>query len=268
MSTMDEAISAFKTVQKQNWPSFASMEMLTMLPAAQLVKRARVRAGQRVLDVGCGTGVVALSAALRGAQVTGLDFTPELLAHARENAQIVNVDVDWIEGDAEALPFPDSSFDAVLSQFGHIFAPRPEVATSEMLRVLKPGGTIAFSTWPPDLFVGRTFKLLSHYLPSPAAVPSPALWGDPTVIEERLGNAVSDLVFDQLTAIAPALSPKHHQFNQERFIGPVTKLVQMLESSDPKRLAAFRAEYEAISADYFEDNAVSLGYLVTRATKR
>jgi SAM-dependent methyltransferase len=266
---MTDAISAFKAMQKQSWPSFAPMEQLTMLPAAQLVKRARVRAGQRVLDVGCGTGVVALTAALRGADVVGLDLTPELLERARENARTVNVDVEWIEGDAEALPFPDNSFDTVLSQFGHIFAPRPDVATAEMLRVLKSGGTIAFSTWPPDLFVGRTFELLSRYMPPPPSeVTSPALWGDPAVVRERLGDAVTNLVFDRLTAIVPALSPKHHQFNQERFVGPITKLAQTLGSSDPERLAAFRAEYEAISADYLEDNAVSQGYLITRATKR
>jgi SAM-dependent methyltransferase len=267
MSATD-GISAFKAMQKKSWPSFAPMEMLTMLPAAQLVKRARVRTGQRVLDVGCGTGVVALTAALRGADVTGLDLTPELLERARENARIVDVDVEWVEGDAEALPFADSSFDTVLSQFGHIFAPRPDVATAEMLRVLKPGGTIAFSSWPPDLFVGRTFELLSRYVPAPPeGVASPALWGDTAVIGERLGNAVTDLVFDRLTAIVPALSPKHHQVNQERFIGPITKLAQTLENSDPERLAAFRAEYEAISSDYFEDNAVSQGYLIARATK-
>jgi SAM-dependent methyltransferase len=267
MSATD-VISAFKAMQKQSWPSFAPMEILTMLPAAQLVKRAHVRAGQRVLDVGCGTGVVALTAALRGADAIGLDFTPELLERARENARIVDVSAGWIEGDAEALPFDDCSFDVVLSQFGHIFAPRPDVATAEMLRVLKPRGTIAFSTWPPELFVGRTFELLSRYMPPPAEVASPALWGDPAVIEKRLGDAVTNVVFDRLTAIVPALSPKHHQVNQERSIGPISKLARMLETSDPERLAAFRAEYEAISADYFEDNAVHQGYLITRATKR
>jgi ubiquinone/menaquinone biosynthesis C-methylase UbiE len=110
------------------------------------VKFANVRAGQNVLDVGCGTGIVAITAARIGASVRGLDLTPELLERARENARIANVEIDFREGDAEALPFDDVTFDVVLSQFGHMFAPRPDVAMAEMLRVLKRGGTIAFNS--------------------------------------------------------------------------------------------------------------------------
>ena len=110
------------------------------------MKRAKVKAGQRVLDVACGTGVVAVTAARAGAIVTALDLTPELLVRARENSKIAEVNVDWHEGDVEKLPFENAAFDVVLSQYGHMFAPRPEIAVAEMLRVLKPGGTIAFST--------------------------------------------------------------------------------------------------------------------------
>ena len=158
----------FKEVQKQGWAHFAPVEALTTPQAARLVRHAGVRAGQRVLDVGCGTGVVAITAARRGAQVTGLDLTPPLLEQARENSRIAGVTVEWLEDDAESLPFEDATFDIVLSQFGHMFAPRPEVALDEMLRVLKPGGMIAFSTWPPELYVGRTFAL-DRPLPASAA---------------------------------------------------------------------------------------------------
>ena len=164
VSSSADPFSQFKQAQKQGWAHFAPLEALTIPQAARLVRHAKVKAGDQVLDVGCGTGVVSITAARMGAQVTGLDLTPELLQRARENARTSEVQVDFHEGDAENLPFPDSSFDVVLSQFGHIFAPRPEIATAEMLRVLKPGGTIAFATWPPELYVGRSSALAMKYL--------------------------------------------------------------------------------------------------------
>src|SRR6266436_4004902 len=201
-----DAIAKFKETQKQGWAHFAPLESVTTPTAARLVKFADVQSGQRVLDVACGTGVVAITAARIGANVTGLDLTPELLERARENSGVAEVDVDWHEGDVEALPFPDGAFDVVLSQFGHMFAPRPEAAIAEMLRVLKPGGTIAFSTWPPELFIGRTFALVGRYMPPPPpGIAPPTLWGDPTVIRERLGAAVRDIVFDRATMLVPAL---------------------------------------------------------------
>src|SRR5919204_4910400 len=134
-----DAIAKFKEAQRQGWKHFAPLEALTIPSAARLVKFANVRAGQYVLDVGCGTGVVAITAARIGARVRGVDLTPELLERARENASVANVEIDFREGDVEALPFADAIFDLVLSQFGHMFAPRPNVAIAEMLRVLRPG---------------------------------------------------------------------------------------------------------------------------------
>src|ERR1035437_3566868 len=147
-----DPFESFKAAQKQGWAHFAPLEAITTATAARLVKRAAIHAGQRVLDVACGTGVVAITAARLGAHVTGLDLTPELLEHAPENSPIAAAEIDWHEGDVERIPFADGSFDVVVSQFGHIFAPRADVAIAEMLRVLKSGGTIAFSTWPPELF--------------------------------------------------------------------------------------------------------------------
>jgi len=134
-----DPIAKFKEAQRQGWAHFAPLESVTTPTAARLVKFAGVQSGQRVLDVACGTGVVAITAARIGANATGLDLTPELLERARENSGVAEVDVDWREGDVEALPFQDRAFDVVLSQFGHMFAPRPEVAIREMLRVLKVG---------------------------------------------------------------------------------------------------------------------------------
>src|SRR3954466_7097247 len=190
-----DTLAAFKTLQRERWANFAAVATVTTAPAARLVKYAGIGAGARVLDVACGTGVVTVTAARAGAHVTGLDLTPELIAVARDNARIAGVEVEFHEGDVEDLPFERESFDVVVSQYGHIFAPRPEVAIGEMLRVLKSGGTIAFSTWPPDFYIGRLFTLIARYMP-PAAVPvaSPALWGDANVVRERLGERVRDLV--------------------------------------------------------------------------
>jgi SAM-dependent methyltransferase len=222
----------------------------------------------RVLDVGCGTGVVAITAARRGARVTGLDLTPELLERARESAKIAGLEIEWHQGDAEQLPFEDRAFDAVLSQFGHMFAPRPEVAVAEMLRVLKPGGTLAFSTWPPELGMGRMFAMIGRYVPPPPIeMPPPPLWGDPNVIRQRLGNAVKDIVFARDTMHVSALSPQHNRAVTEQTAGPVIKLVETLSASDPARLEEFRREFDSLIEGVIEDNVIRQGYLMTRAIK-
>src|SRR4051794_17859996 len=205
-----DAIAQFKQMQKESWPSFVPFETITTPEAARLVNWAGIRRGQKVLDVGCGTGVVAITAARLGATVSAIDLTPELLVRARENAAIAEIDVDWKEADAEALPFPDATFDVVVSQFAHIFAPRPDVVVAEMLRVLKPAGTVAFSTWPPELLVGRTMGIRSRYMPPPPAdVPPPVLWGDPNIVRQRLGDKVKDIEFDRQRMHVPALSVQH-----------------------------------------------------------
>lgn len=263
-----DVLKGFKAAQRASWAHFAPLQAFTTEPAAHLVRHAGIQPGQRVLDAACGTGVVAVTAARRGAQVTGLDLTPELLTAARENARVASVDVDWHEGDVEGLPFEAGTFDVVVSQFGHMFAPRPDVAIGEMLRVLKPGGVIAFSTWPPELCVGRMFALNAGYMPPPPpGVPPPILWGDPNVVRERLGAAVRDIRFDRGTMRVPALSPRHQREIMERSSGPVLKLVEFLTAADPDRLAAFRAECDALNAEYLDDNVLRQGYMMTRAVK-
>ena len=257
-----------KQVQKQGWAHFVPFEAIYTPAAAKLVGHAGVEAGQRVLDAACGTGVVAVTAARLGAKVSALDLTPELLERARENAQVAGVKVDWYEGDVEKLPFKDAEFDVVLSQFGHMFAPRPEVAVGEMLRVLKRGGTIAFSAWPPELMVGRSFAITGRYMPKPAVkIPPPPLWGDPHVVRERLGTQVKDIVFDRGRMLVPALSPQHYRENVERLAGPVRKLVESLSQSDPAKLAELRREMDELTAEYLADNQVRQDYLMTRAVK-
>jgi SAM-dependent methyltransferase len=264
-----DPFQAFKETQRDNWKSFAPLAMTTTPSAAKLVAFARVRPGQKVLDVCCGTGVVALTARRAGASVTGVDLTPELLAVAKENASIAEVDdIVWKEGDVEKLPFRDGEFDLVLSQFGHIFGPRPEVAIGEMLRVLKSGGRIAFTTWPPELFIGRMFALTASYMP-PAPGPKPAPpweWGDPSLIAQRLGGAVRDLTFDRSEQVTPALSPQNYRQMIEQSAGPIIRLLQSLKDH-PDRLRQFRREYDELAGQYFDGNLVHQGFLMTRATK-
>jgi SAM-dependent methyltransferase len=266
MST--DPIAKFKETQRQGWKHFAPLEVMTTRPAAHLVQFAGVRPGHRLLDVACGTGVASITAARAGASVTGLDLTPELLERARENARIGGFDVEFREGDVEALPFSDAEFDVVLSQFGHMFAPRPEVAIAEMLRVLKPGGTIAFTTWPPELLIGASFALVGRYMPPPPPGASPPpQWGDVQIVRERLGQSVNNIVFDRGCMWVPALSVANYRDHIEKTAGPMLKLVEMLSTSNPARLASFRREYDALVAPYFDDNVVRQDYLLTRAVK-
>jgi SAM-dependent methyltransferase len=263
-----DSITQFKEQQKAAWANFAILEHMTGTVAPRLVRFAGIKADATVLDVACGTGVVALTAARLGAKATGVDLTPELIARAKENAGLMKLDATWREGDAEELPVPDASFDFVVSQFGHIFAPRPDVAMREMLRVLKPGGTIAFATWPPELFTGRMFALTSKYAPPPPAeVSSPLQWGDPAIIRERLGTAVKDMMFTRDTMLFPTLSPQHYRLFVEQNLGPLIKLLQSLDRSDPNNGAALRRELEELSAQYFENNTLRQDYLLTRAVK-
>jgi SAM-dependent methyltransferase len=255
-------------MQKVMWAGFGQLEALTGSVAPRFVRLAGIEKGHDVLDVACGTGVAALSAARIGARVTGVDITPELVAQAKENAELMRLPATFLEGDAEALPVPDAAFDVVVSQFGHMFAPRPEVAIAEMLRALRPGGRIAFSSWPPDLFVGRTFALMGRYAPPPPpGVSPPVQWGDPAIVRERLGGAVKDVVFTFGTMFFPTLSPQHYRRFTETSLGPAVKLLQGLDASDPDKAAAVRREMEELCALYFEDNAVRQDFLITRATK-
>ncbi|NNL86285.1 MAG: class I SAM-dependent methyltransferase [Myxococcales bacterium] len=262
-----DAIAKMKDAARAGWSTFAPFEMTTCLVAPKLVSFAGVGPGSRVLDAGCGTGVVAVTAARLGAAVKGLDLTPELLERARENAKIAGVDIAFQEGDVEALPYPDASFDFVLSQFGHMFGPRPDVTTAELLRVLVPGGTIAFSTWPPDVFTGRMFALLARYAPPPPEGASPpGLWGDPKLVAERLGDRVRDLVFDRERLRLPGLSPNHVQLFLEVNVGPIQGLIAHL-SSTPQELTNFRAEMLALIELYFDENHLRQDFLMTRAVK-
>ena len=265
----DDSFAEFKRRQREMWSSFAPTAALTTPVAGHLVEFAGVTPKEKVLDVGCGTGVVAITAARRGATVRALDLTPALLEHARENEKIAACGpIEWIEGDAERLPFPDGSFDVVVSQFGHMFAPRPQVALAEMRRVLKRGGRIAIATWPPEHFVGRFFELVGRYSPPPpeGAAPPP-LWGLVPVVSERLSNGFGPPFFERGVMKVPALSLPHLWHYMSASIGPLQKIAERF-ANEPEKLGAIRKEMMELAEPYFSNNIMHQDYLLTRAEAR
>jgi SAM-dependent methyltransferase len=157
--------------------------------ADRLVQAAAVEPGMEVLDVACGTGNVAIPAVKAGARATALDFSPELLEVARERAADAMVEVDWVEGDAQDLPFEDASFDRVLSAFGHMFAPDHARTAEEMKRVCRPGGVIGICCWSPTGAVGRMFATVGQVVGGPPPEEPPPLWGTEEHVRKLLGEA-------------------------------------------------------------------------------
>ncbi len=153
-----------------------------------VIERSAMEPGMDVLDVACGTGNATIPAARGGARVTGLDFSPELLAIARERAADAMVEVEWVDGDAQELPFEDASFDRVISTFGHMFAPDHQRTAAEMLRVCRPGGAIATACWTPEGSIGRMFGTIAELVPPPPGGTPPILWGTEEHQRELLGD--------------------------------------------------------------------------------
>src|SRR5262249_28540070 len=160
--------------------------------ARQYYERLEIPPGARLLDVGCGSGQLALIAAREGFPTTGVDIAENLIERARERAVAERLNARFEVGDAEALPFQDASFDVVVSVIGAMFAPRPELVARELLRVCAPGGTIAMANWTASGFVGQMFKAIAGFI-APANMPSPLLWGEEAIVRERLGSGVSQL---------------------------------------------------------------------------
>ncbi|MDE1819308.1 MAG: class I SAM-dependent methyltransferase [Euryarchaeota archaeon] len=243
--------------------------MVTIHVVPELVRFAGIRKGQRVLDVGTGTGAVALAARRAGAEVTACDLTPSMIERARENARLAKLDgIHFEVGDCEALAFPDASFDQVLSQFAHIFAPRPETAASEMLRVLKPGGRIAFAAWTREGGHAATAAVAKKHGLVPKGVPDMLHWGDERTVRERLGPGVRDLQFRRGAFRWRMMSPRHLlEFNLKN-TGPVARSYTSF-GEDVARREAWLHDLElayATGADHVGAN-FPMHYLLTRATR-
>ena len=261
-------IAELKEKAKVGWASFISFEALTSTAAPKLVKFSGARKGMKLLDVACGTGVVALTASRLGVEVEGIDLTPELINRAIENSKIMGLKAKFVEGDAEFLPYRENEFDIVLSQYGHMFAPRPSVVVKEFARVLKPGGILAFSTWPKELFMGKFFKLIESFSqPLPLEVASPVLWGDMAIIEDRLKDHFDHIEFGRDTMFAPTMSPAHMLKLFEKNAGPLANLVKAL-ADDPTKLSNLRNAALVLIEKFFSNNFLRQDFLMTRCVKK
>lgn len=234
----------------------------------QTLRVAKLRPGERVLDLATGTGITAIAARERGAVVTGVDLTPELLAVARSKANEAGFgDIDFREGDAEALPFADASFDVVLSTCGHMFAPDQQKVASELARVTRPGGRIVFLAWTPEGGLGGWFRITNKHFPPPADLPSPFNWGDPEKVRLLLGSNFRDIAFSSGDCPQFGASPEDiWQLFSTRY-GPTVRAVTSLQG---EALQALRGELLSYLAGYrAADGKVRWGreYLITRAVR-
>src|SRR3954468_377522 len=187
-------LDGIKAKQQKTWASgdYGAVAALIQPIAEYLVQAADLSAGSRVLDVAAGTGNASIAAARCGCRVTSTDFVPALLARGRERAEAEHMPMDFDVAAAEALPYPDGSFDAVLSVVGAMFAPDQERVAAELTRVCRSGGTIAMANWTPDGFIGEMFRTVARHI-APSGMPSPVLWGDEATVRERLSNGIADL---------------------------------------------------------------------------
>jgi SAM-dependent methyltransferase len=187
--------AAIKQRQQATWASgdFAVVGTTLQIVGESLAEAVDVRAGERVLDVAAGNGNATLAAARRFAEVTSTDYVPALLEKGRLRAQAECLGVQFQVADVEALPFADGSFDLVLSTFGAMFAPDHARTASEMLRVVRPGGRIGLANWTPEGFIGRLFKVIGAYVPPPAGLKSPALWGSDVHLAKLFGEGVAQI---------------------------------------------------------------------------
>jgi SAM-dependent methyltransferase len=230
---------------KEMWDAgnFAIVAERILESGELVVDRAGVEPGMKVLDVACGAGNATLPAAKAGARVTGLDFAPGLLEIARERAADAMVEIDFIEGDAQALPFDDASFDRVVSTFGHMFAPDHRKTADEMRRVLRPDGVISVACWTPDGSTGRMFRTVSGLMPPPPpGFQPPPLWGTEDHVREMWGDA--DVTFERHEIVWTDESVESYaQFMLQNF-GPLLNAREVLGERENELDEAFRAYLE------------------------
>ncbi|MPZ13064.1 MAG: methyltransferase domain-containing protein [Chloroflexi bacterium] len=233
-------LAAIKERQQQTWASggYHKVAATIVIVSEQLCETVDLRAGQRVLDVATGNGNAALAAARRFCDVTGVDYVPALLEHGRQRAAAEALDVDFREGDAEALPFADASFDVVLSVFGTMFAPDQVRAARELLRVCRPGGKIGLVSHVPDSWLGEVFDINGRYLPSPAGLTSPFRWGTEAGLRELFGDQLASLTAARRTFTQRFGSADHYLAFFRTNYGPTLKAFEALDGARQEALAA------------------------------
>jgi SAM-dependent methyltransferase len=244
-------MEALKTKMKSVWSAgdFGKIALLLHEGAEEFIDRLNLEKGERVLDVACGSGNLAIPAARKGAVVTGVDIAPNLVEQARERAAAEGFECQFDEGDAENMPYADGSFDTVVTMFGAMFAPRPDVTAAELVRVCRPGGRIAMGNWTAEAFTGQMFKINAKHVPPPPDIPSPVLWGSEEIVRERFRQAgVSDVRLTRrpITFHYP-FSPVEVVEYFRQFFGPTQFAFAALDADGQ---AALRSDLEQVWTEY------------------
>jgi SAM-dependent methyltransferase len=225
--------ATIKHRQQQAWATgdFAAIGAGQQIVGESLCEAVDLRAGRLVLDVACGAGNTALAAARRFAEVVGIDFVPALLERGRERAAAERLPVVFQEGDAEALPFPDATFDVVLSTFGVMFAPDQERAAAEVLRVCRPGGTIGLANWTPEGFTGQSSAIRNRYAPSPPGLAPPGRWGTEDGVRALLGQGVAEVRAERRVFVYRFPSPQAWLALMRTHFGPTVRTFAALDAA-------------------------------------
>jgi SAM-dependent methyltransferase len=238
-------LSALKIRQQAAWSSgnYAVVGTTLQIVGEQLCEAMDLRPGSKVLDVAAGNGMASLAAARRWCRVTSTDYVPALLQNGRARAEAEGHPIEFIEADAEALPFDDNDFDVVISTFGVMFTPNQDRAASELVRVCKPGGRIGLANWTPEGFIGQVFKTLGKYLPPPPSAKSPALWGTRERLAEMFGAAAIEIRPETRHFNFRYRSPKHFLDVFETYYGPINRAFATL---DQQRQVELRDDLNAL----------------------
>jgi SAM-dependent methyltransferase len=214
----------------------------------EFIARLNLKPGDRVLDVACGTGNLAVPVARAGAIVTGTDIATNLLEQARARAEAEGLKIQFEEGDAENLPYADSAFDVVVTMFGAMFAPRPELVAAELTRVCQVGGRIAMANWTPEGFIGQMFKVTGKHVTPPANMPSPLKWGDEETVRARLSGGITDLQMTRrICAFKYPFSPAEVVEFFRMYYGPTQRAFGAL---DENAQVALRADLEGLWTEH------------------
>jgi ubiquinone/menaquinone biosynthesis C-methylase UbiE len=231
-------LAALKTRQQAAWSSgnYAIVGTTLQIVGEQLCEALDITAGSKVLDVAAGNGMASLAAARRWCEVTSTDYVPALLEQGRLRAAAEGATIEFREADAENLPFKDNEFDVVLSTFGVMFTPNQDRAAAELLRVCRPKGKIGLANWTPEGFIGQVFKTLGKYLPPPAGVKSPALWGTRARLAEMFDAAASSVRTESRLFNFRYRSPEHFMEIFKTYYGPVLKAFAALEPAKQQLL--------------------------------